>query len=618
MDENKNSVGENTSSGAEKVKTIEKTVKKTTSPTKSTAEEKGAAEKKKAAERVKKAKEKSSKKARKEQSKAERKDRRKAEKLQAKERRAERKAEAKERAAARKAARAERRDMIKNETAVQRLERKEREKKERLAARERERERRHALALKRKEIRLKKREQRLEARAKKRENSARREHAPGFGGWLAAVIALGVTTLAMGTVITAGAISMSDMNGGMASGYMNDMYELNETADIIQSDFAKLRASSSGGEQAKLLTDILVRSEVAETNLERLPIDSLTSSSISGFINKTSSFANGALQKIYSGETLSESDIATVAYLYELNSSIRSELDSLSANMTVKDIMALMSGKEDATISQSFNKIGESTLTSPEGITDGPFASVTASAKESALSGYSEISSREGAQIIARLLDDYGIGEAECVGEATVSGFTCFNYTAKDEQGREYYIQLSKQGGKLVLFESHEDCTENNFNSDRCVDIAEEFLEDCGFKDLEAVWISESGTTCNINFVYEQDDVVCYSDMVKVKVCETKGIVTGVEAFSYWMNHTKRDIPSPTVGKSQVLSSLSDDYDVSLIRLALIPLNGDETLCYEVNCSYGGEEYCIYIDAASGKEVKIYTVENSDRGRVLK
>lgn len=615
MDENKE-IGANTSSGAEKVKTIEKTVKRTSAGQASAGE--SGKEKARAADRVKKAKEKSAQKTRKAQSKAERRDRRKAEKLQAKERAAARKAEAKERAAARKAAKAERRDMLKNETAVQRLERKEREKKERLAAKERERERRHALALKRKEIRLKKREQKLEARAKKRESGAGRQHAPGFGGWLAAVIALGVTTLAMGTLVTAGAINMSGMNDGIVSGYMSGVYEIDETADMLQSDFSKLRAATSAGEQSKLLTDILVRSEVAQTNLERLPIESLTSSSISDFINKTSSFANSSLQKLYAGQTLSESDLSTVAYLYELNSSIRAELDELSANMTVKDITALMNGKEDGTISQSFNRIGESTLSVPEGITEGPFAGVKTGASSDALSDYDEISSGEGAQIIARLFSDYGIGDAECVGEATIDGFSCFNYSAKDSDGGEYYIQLSKNGGKLVLFESHENCTENNYSSARCQEIAEEFLEDCGFNDLEAVWISESGTTCNINFVYEQDGVICYSDMVKVKVCETRGIVTGVEAFSYWLNHEQRSISSPAISKSEAVGALSEDYGVSLVRLALIPLDGAETLCYEVSCSYGGEEYCIYIDANSGKEVKIYTVENSDRGRILK
>lgn len=617
MDENKEEsegIGENVSSGAEKVKTIEKTVKKTSGRT---AAKKTAGEKEKAAERVKKAKEKTEKKAKKAQSRAERKDRRRALKLEAKERRAERKAEAKERAAARKAAAAERRDMIKNETAVERLERKEREKKARIAAREREKERRHALALKRKEIRLKKKEQRLAAKEKRRENSSGREHAPGFGGWLAAVIALGVTALAMGTLITAGAISISNTNGGIAANYMSQVYEIDEAADIIQNNFSKLRVSSSAEEQATLLTDILIRGEVAETNLERLPVDVNLASSLSDFINRTSSFASGALKKLYAGESLSESDKATIAYLYELNSSIRSELDSLSSGMSIKDIMSFMNGDAEGRITQSFNKIGESTLSGSEDITDGPFASAPAAAGK-AIKRLDEITSAEGEKTVASLLSGYDVVEVECVGEATISGFGCFSYSAKNSGGEEYYVQLTKNGGELAFFESHKDCSDKSFDADTCEEIAEEFLENCGFKDLEAVWVSESGTTCNLTFAYEQDGVICYADTVKVKVCESRGIVTGVEAFSYWMNHTAREIPSAKVTRREALSAVGDGFDVNLVRLALVPLSGGEKLCYEADCSYGGEEYFVYIDAATGKEVKVFAVENSDRGRVLR
>lgn len=616
MDENKEEIGTNVSSGAEKVKTVEKTVKKTSNRT--PAAKKTAGEKERAAERVKKAKAKTEKKARKAEAKAERKDKRRALKLEAKERRAERKAEAKERAAARKAAAAERKDMIKNETAVERLARKEREKKERLAAKERERERRHALALKRKEIRLKKKEQRLAAKEKKRENSSGREHAPGFGGWLAAVIALGVTALAMGTLITAGAISISDTNGGVAANYMSQVYEIDEAADIIQNDFSKLRVSSSGEEQATLLTDILIRGEVAETNLERLPVDVNLSSELSDFINRTSSFASGALKKLYAGETLSSSDKATIAYLYELNSSIRSELDSLSSGMSVKDIMSFMKGDVEGKINQSFNKIGESTLSGSDEITDGPFAGTAPSTAGKALGRKSEITSADGENTVKSLLSGYDITEVECVGEATVSGFGCYNYSAKNSDGEEFYVQLTKNGGKLVFLENHKDCEDKSFDADACEEIAEEFLESCGFENLEAVWVSESGTTCNLTFAYEQNDVICYGDTVKVKVCESRGIVTGVEAISYWMNHSEREIPSAKVTRREALNAVGSELDVNLVRLVLLPVSGGEKLCYEADCTYGGEEYFVYVDAATGKEIKVVAVENSDRGRVLR
>lgn len=64
---------------------------------------------------------------------------------------------------------------------------------------------------------------------------------------------------------------------------------------------------------------------------------------------------------------------------------------------------------------------------------------------------------------------------------------------------------------------------------------------------MRPVWSNESGTVATINFAYEAEDVIVYSDLVKVKVCEERGLVTGMEASSYYLNHTERSIPAPAL-----------------------------------------------------------------------
>ena len=67
--------------------------------------------------------------------------------------------------------------------------------------------------------------------------------------------------------------------------------------------------------------------------------------------------------------------------------------------------------------------------------------------------------------------------------------------------------QLSKKGGKVVMFNSYKECYDKNFSVERCIDIAQDFLSDLGFDGMKAVWTSENGTVCNLNFAYEQDGV---------------------------------------------------------------------------------------------------------------
>lgn len=112
----------------------------------------------------------------------------------------------------------------------------------------------------------------------------------------------------------------------------------------------------------------------------------------------------------------------------------------------------------------------------------------------------------------------------------------------KDNAGRMFSAQMTKKGGVLAMFDSYEKCEAHNFDVEACVEIAENFLEKAGFDDMQEVWISEAGTECTINFAYEQNGVVCYSDLVKVKVCEEKGAVIGLEANSYIRSHTERKL----------------------------------------------------------------------------
>ena len=179
------------------------------------------------------------------------------------------------------------------------------------------------------------------------------------------------------------------------------------------------------------------------------------------------------------------------------------------------------------------------------------------------------------------------------------------------------FAQLSKKGGKVVMFDSYKDCSQHKFSVENCIEIAEDFLESLGIDDMKAVWTSENGTTCNLNFVYEDDDVVFYPDMIKIKVCEERGIVTGMEGLAYCLNHTKRSAGDAQISKTTAKSKLNSSFNVEGSRLAVIPVDGDEVLAYEFYGNYGENDYYSYIDAVTGDEVQVLTVIGTAQGRAL-
>ena len=455
------------------------------------------------------------------------------------------------------------------------------------------------------------RREKAEQRAEKRQ----KRHTPGFGGWLAAVISLGATCLVLATIVTYGWINMSAMQTGMAGMYTQSLYELNAIVDNLDSNLSKARVSTSSADRARVLTDIAIESEMAEVILERMPLDITLTEEMSGFINKMGDSAQNMLYTVAAGGELEEWQIKSLEYMYANNLKLKRALNEVVATADGKAMLECLKGK-GSVLDGSFSDIQNNVIEEPKGIFDGPFSDSAEDTNMSFFEGLGEISQSEAEEIAKGIFADYKVTEARCTGEATKGKLSFYNISVATEDG-EMLAQLSKKGGKLVMFDSYKECAEHNFSVDRCKDIATDFLKAAGYENLKPVWVSENGTTCNINFCYVQDGVVVYPDMIKVKVCEERGLVTGAEAMTYVMNHSQRDIPAATVTEAQAQSAIDGRIDVTSSRLAIIPLNGEEILCHEFAGSFDGSDYFIYVDAQTGEEVQVLTVIGTAQGRAV-
>lgn len=540
---------------------------------------------------------------------AERKQKRLEKKLEHKQKRLDRIAAAKERAAERREKRKERRDMIKKETREQRINRRREERDAKIEARVAKRK---AAA----EERQAKREHRLRVRAEKRANKRENRHAPGFGGWLAAVISLGVTTLALGTMLTFGWISMNGFQTDMAGVHTQSLYELNSIVDNLDTDLSKARVSNSSSEQVRLLSDIAVESQMAEVILERMPVDCHLTENMTSFLGKMGDSAQSMLYSIASGKKLSQSQIASIEHMYNTNMQFKQFLNELTATANEKDMIKAMQSKADCLMFKSFDNIQNNNIETPKEIHDGPFAENSEKVSAKTLENLEEITAAKAEQLAGEYFASYNPTQVKCTGETMAKQLQCYNLAVTTNDG-EMFVQLSKRGGKVVMFDSYKDCNDKNFDVDRCITIAEDFLTDLGFSGMKAVWTSENGSTCNLNFAYEQNGVVIYPDIIKVKVCEERGIVTGMEGLSYVLNHTERNLPSTAITKTEAQEKLNPAFEVEASRLSVIPFDGGEALAYEFYGTYGGNTYYIYVDATTGNEIEVFTVIGTAQGRAL-
>ncbi len=532
---------------------------------------------------------------------AERKQKRLERKLAHKEKIAERKAAIKERRAAAKAEKLKRRDMIKHESKEKRAKRIAEEKKARRAAAQERRE-------KRAEQRRIKRDQKQKERQQKRTHKER-QRTPGFGGWLAAVISLGVTSLALATILTFGWMNMGDMQANVAGGYTQSLYELNAIVDDLDTNLARAKASSSAYDRVRVFTDIAVESENAELVLERFPLEMQTTERLTGFINQMGRDARGMLYTVANGGELSAEQVKALENMYATNAKVKSELNKLVEKCSQKDMLAAMRG-EDCALIEGFTQIQNNVFEEMP-------ATGGAKVKTPAyLQGEEEITASRAESIAKNMFADYKVSEAKCTGEAAgILPLYNVNLTVPDG---EMLVQLSKLGGKVIGFDSFKDCADRNFSVDRCVSIAEDFLAKMGYNGLSAVWASENGTTCNLHFATIKDGVVIYSDLIRVKVCEERGIVTGMDASGYVLRHKDRQIVEASISEEQAKASVNGNVIVTSTRLAIIPVEGKDRLCYEFFGEMDGVEYYVYVDARTGEELEVKTVVGTAQGNIIK
>lgn len=540
---------------------------------------------------------------------AEKKQKRLEKKLEAKQKRLDKIAEVKKARAERKEKRRERRDALKHETKAARAKRIRDARKAKIDARNAKREAQLA-------DRRAKREHRLKVRAEKRAAASEKRHAPGFGGWLAAVISLGVTTLALGTMLTFGWLNMNGMQADMASVHTESLYELNSIVDNLDTNLSKARVANTKNEQVRLLSDIAIESEMAEVVLERLPVDTQLTQNMTSFVNKMGDSAQSMLYAVANGKKLTESQIATIEHMYKVNKEMKAVINDLCANCTERDMLAAMNGKTDALVYGSFDTIQNNSVETPKEIHDGPFAENIDKVTAKNLEGLTEITPSRAEELAKEYFKDYKVSETKCVGETIAEQLTVYNVNLTTPDG-EMSAQISKKGGKVVEFNSYKDCSAKNFSVERCIDIAEDFLDELGYDDMKAVWTSENGSTCNLNFAYEDDGVIFYSDIIKVKVCEERGIVTGMEGLSYVLNHVERNAPEASISKKEARARLNGAFEVETSRLCVIPVDGEEALCYEFFGTYGDDNYYIYVDAKTGEEREVFTVIGTAQGKAL-
>lgn len=542
--------------------------------------------------------------------------------------------------------RAERKALLKNETKKERKIRLEKERKLKLSERKKaraakkaailEKQKAKAAALKaEKEARAAKKAERIRLKEEKRQAKldkkgkvkkdkvktaiSRKGDKKGYGGWLAAVISLGCATLVLAGLLTFSIFEPSKTQSGYNDQNARGFYDLVGYVDNIDVNLSKFMASNDDGVRQKLLGDVRVQSNLAVENLSSLAIKDDSKYYTTKFINQTGDYAKYLGEKLMSGKPLTEKDVLTIESIYETNRYIKESLDALTGEIDENfDFSTIYEGKDDNVVIKRFKDLESKSVEYPHMVYDGAFADEIKSGNAESLKNEKEVSESEATDMLKKYFSNLTLSEVTLTGAINDEVLSGYNFTAVDGDGVQIDAQLSKKGGKLMNFNYYKECSALNYDLEACVKIADEFLKKAGLKNMKAVWVLEDGANATINYAYEQDGVICYSDLVKISVCRERGVVNGMDAKNYYLNHKVRKLATPLIKLGDAQSRLNGSLTVQKSSLALIPQNGgSETLAYEFIAGKGDDTYYVYIDALTGAEADIFKVVETSEGTML-
>lgn len=518
----------------------------------------------------------------------------------------------------RKEERLARRDMLKHESKEEREKRLAAEKQAKLNQKAQARQDRMTLREEKASLKRQKLADKRALKEQKRQlkmQNKREKRSRGLGGWLAAVIALGSSTLILATLFTLSMLNMFDtvpMSGDNA--VAESYYSLIDYVDNMNVTMSKLMVSNDSAQQQRLLVDLSTQANLAAEDISRIPLKDESKYYTTKYINQVADYSKYLNNRLIDGDLLSDKDRENLNSLYGINGVLKEELSKLNMEMGSEfDFKTIFNENEDNVFLDKFNELEKRAVDYPKLIYDGPFSD--ALDKKEDKDG-EKITPVEAQEKFEAAFSKFDIKNVEITGE-TRGKIDCYAIKADTKDG-EIYATVSQKDGKLEMFNNYKDCSAKNYGLEECISKGEEFLKEIGLDDMVAVWATENGATAYINYCYNQGGVIIYNDMIKVTVCKERGIVSAFDATAYNLNHKKRSLSEPKITQKQAITGLSTDLSVLATRLCFIPHGENkEVLAYEVFGRRNNSTYYVYVDAETGREVQIFCVVETLEGDLL-
>ncbi len=398
--------------------------------------------------------------------------------------------------------------------------------------------------------------------------------------------------------------------------YEQNLHSLNVKCSELEHSLAKLKVSTDNSQSVRILSDIIDDSSAASASLTALPISAEYTAVLNRYFNHLSDYSRYMLYNAINSELLSQEYADNISAMHSCALSLSQAFTNYDNGSSSSHDWSLYMDKEISeldmlsdTLFSTLEAIQTESIDYPTLIYDGPFSDNVINKVVN--EDNSPITQQQAVEILAEFMMLSSSYELKNI--TLCEGIiTAYNITLQSN-GIMYYGSVAKNSGKVISFLCDNEAATGRHPRDKAIQIAQRFLSSNGYNSMEPQYCEETKGIATINFVYKQDNILIYPDMVKVRVNLSNGTVEGFEGFNYYANHRQRSIS--TVSADVPDNLLPQGCSVERKTLAVIPTDGEnEQLCLEVRCTVNEDTFILYFDVVSNREIKIFKVIHTENG----
>ena len=435
-------------------------------------------------------------------------------------------------------------------------------------------------------------------------------------------IIIGILIIAIGTLSYFLYQNMNKTKIANENMYNSNLYELMNYVQNVETYLAKATISSSSTHAAETLTYLWREANLAETYLSNLPVQSQELENTAKFLNQVSDYSYSLSRKNIKGEELSDEEFSNLEQLHTYSLSLEDTLNQLAWDLENGSISwKQLAQTEKDQFSQAVSSEIDMFSTLEENfheysglIYDGAFSEHMTTSEPKMITG-EEVTEEDAKNKVREFMKDKKIQEINTLEQSQNTNIPAYNFSVKTEQNENCAISVSKKGCYVVYSNCNRDIGEQVLSYEDANKKGQEFLEKVGIKNMQnTYYLNESGIL-TINYAYNQNGVIIYPDLIKVKVALDNGEILGFEATGYLNNHTERTIDKNVISKEQAKKTLNKNLNIKSENLAIIPTEyKTEILCYEFKGTVENREFIVYINAKTGEEEDILVIYNTPNG----